>query len=225
MKLIATKNHQSLPDIDALKRLLQSLAVLDMIMSPEWDYRYYSFDSQWSEGETMGAMRNGCGDSFNILFNSSGSFIKGCAHDYPLSSWLEGNLARWKTALKTVPNEFSSALGEPAFDMDSISFCYWRTTTDKLWQCTSIEMPEPGDPDGAQFLLEILDSKPGTYQSFVEKYYEQDIPLSPIKDVYCHTPMTQDIINLLNPEVKLADIQTQLLEIGYPVGDKIMLDS
>lgn len=168
-----------------------------MIMSPEWDYRYYSFDSQWNEGETMGSMRNGCGDSFHILFNSSGSFIKGCAHDYPLSSWLEGNLARWKR----------------------------RTTTDKLWQCTSITMPEPRDSDGAQFLLAILDGKPGTYQNFVEEYHEQDIPLSPITDVYNHTPMTQKIIDLLNPNVKLATIQTQLLEMGYPVGDKIRLDS
>ena len=36
-------------------------AVLDLIVSPDWDGRYYSFNSKWSENEQMGSMRNGCG--------------------------------------------------------------------------------------------------------------------------------------------------------------------
>jgi len=33
-------------DIEALRKLTQSLAMLDAIMSPEWEYRYYSFNSK-----------------------------------------------------------------------------------------------------------------------------------------------------------------------------------
>ncbi len=42
-----------LPDIEGLRNLTQSLAMLDAIMSPEWEYRYYSFNSKWDDGEMM----------------------------------------------------------------------------------------------------------------------------------------------------------------------------
>ena len=220
MTLISTKNIETLSGINDLKRLLQSLAVLDLIMSPDWESRYYSFDSHWSEGETMGSMRNGCGDSFNALFDSNGCFFKGIAHEYPLSSWREGNLETWKKVLDQVPKEFSSAVTEPAFDMESISFCFWRTYDDASWQCGSLETDETDDPDGSEFLLECLNGDPAVYQEFAEEYYEEEIPLLPICHIYNHKPLTQEIIDLLNPEVKMAEIHAELLEIGYSVDDK-----
>ncbi len=36
---------RDLPSIAGLRRLTRSLAMLDAILSLEWDYRYYSFDS------------------------------------------------------------------------------------------------------------------------------------------------------------------------------------
>jgi len=190
-------------------------------MSPEWESRYYSFDSHWGEGETMGSMRNGSGDSFNALFDSNGCFFKGFAHEYPMSSWREGNLEKWKKILDKVPQEFSSAVSEPAFDIDSISFCFWRTNDDASWCCGLFEIDEAGDSDGSEFLLECLNGDPSVYQDFAGEYYEEDIPLSSIRHVYEHAPLTQEIIDLLNPEVQLAEIQEELLEIGYPVDEKI----
>lgn len=64
---------KSLPDIEDLRKLTQSLAMLDAIMSPEWEYRYYSFNSKWGEGEMMASMRNGSGDEYFILFDSHGA--------------------------------------------------------------------------------------------------------------------------------------------------------
>jgi len=219
MKSISTKSLQNLPDIVSLEKLLQSLAVLDLIMSPEWEDRYYSFDSKWGEGETMGSMRNGCGDSFNALFDKHGCFFKGLAHDYPLSSWREGNLEKWKEVINKVPNEFSSATSEPAFDMDGISFCFWRAISDETWTCGSIDSVETDDPDGSEFLLECLDGEPSTYQKFVEEYYEEEIPLSPIEHIYDHMPLTQELVNMLNPDVILSDIRAELIEIGYPANE------
>ncbi len=214
---ISTKNLENISDINALKQLLQSLAVLDLIMSPEWEDRYYSFDSHWGEGETMGSMRNGCGDSFNALFDSNGCFFKGFAHEYPLSSWNDGNLEKWKKILDKVPNVFSSAITEPAFDMKSISFCFWRNNDDASWHCDSFDTDDDEDSDGSGFLLECLNGEPSVYQVFAEEYYEKDIPLSPIKHIYNHSLITQEIIDLLNSDVKLEAIQEQLMEIGYPV--------
>src|SRR5215218_10310749 len=59
--MVTKKTLAAIPDIPSLKKLSQSLAMLDAIMSPEWDYRYYSFDSKWAAGEMMASMRNGCG--------------------------------------------------------------------------------------------------------------------------------------------------------------------
>ena len=47
MRAISTRDLAGMPDIPALRRLTQSLAVLDAILSPEWENRYYSFDSRW----------------------------------------------------------------------------------------------------------------------------------------------------------------------------------
>src|SRR5690349_3975316 len=65
--MISTRDLSRLPDVDALRRLLQNMAMLDAILSPEWEYRYYSFNSKWARGEQMGSMRDGCGDDFFAL--------------------------------------------------------------------------------------------------------------------------------------------------------------
>ncbi len=43
--MISTRDLTSLPNVDDLRQLLQSLAMLDAILSPDWDGRYYSFKS------------------------------------------------------------------------------------------------------------------------------------------------------------------------------------
>lgn len=78
---ISTRNLESLPDVVQLRRLLQSMAMLDAILMPEWQYRYYSFNAQWRQGEMMGSMRNGSGDELFALFNIHGAFLKGFAHE------------------------------------------------------------------------------------------------------------------------------------------------
>ena len=75
--MVTKATLESLPDIEGLRRLSQSLAMLDAIMSPEWDYRYYSFNSKWAENEMMASMRNGQGEEYFILFDSHGAIMKG----------------------------------------------------------------------------------------------------------------------------------------------------
>src|SRR5689334_5634570 len=68
LPVISARNLSPLPGVDHLRRLLQSMAMLDAILSPEWEFRYYSFDSKWSPGEQMGSMRDGGGDDFFAHF-------------------------------------------------------------------------------------------------------------------------------------------------------------
>ena len=61
-EMVTKKILKMLPEIDSLKRLSQSLAMLDAILEPDWELRYYSFNSHWGEGEMMASMRDGSGD-------------------------------------------------------------------------------------------------------------------------------------------------------------------
>lgn len=43
--MISTRDLSELPDVNGLRRLLMSMAVLDAILCRDWQYRYYSFNS------------------------------------------------------------------------------------------------------------------------------------------------------------------------------------
>jgi len=71
----------------------------------------------------MASMRDGCGDSYFILFTGAGAIMKGFAHEseawrkalelgQPLSGVLDG-----------VPEVFAGFLIEPAFSMAETTFC------------------------------------------------------------------------------------------------------
>jgi hypothetical protein len=86
MQTISTRNLTPLPDIQALKQLTQSLAMLDAILWPEWEERYYSFNFHWAESEMMASMRNGSGDDWFLLFSQAGAIMKGFSHESPMAA-------------------------------------------------------------------------------------------------------------------------------------------
>lgn len=67
---ISTRDLSDMPGVDTLERLSQSVAMLDAILSPQWDYRYFSFHAVWdtSMNERMASMRNGSGDEYFLVF-------------------------------------------------------------------------------------------------------------------------------------------------------------
>ncbi len=219
MSQISVQNLELMPEINKLKLLLKSLAVLDAIMSPEWEYRFYSYNSKWDSGEEMASMRNGCGDDFYVLFNTSGCFVKGFAHESSMSSWSTTNQEVWPRLLDSVPSEFSKAVKEPAFSMENISFCIWCKYNDKLWSHGVIDFVKDEDPDGSVYLLEIFDGNCETYSQFAEEYYEVEIPISAINHIYTHQPLTESVVHSLNPDISLSNLENDLIEIGYPVSN------
>lgn len=202
--------------VDRLMALLQSLATLDAIMSPdEWDARYYSFNCKWSRGEEMGSMRNGSGDEFFALFNGAGCFIKGFAHEYPMSPYRSNPPKLWPGIFGNVPTEFSSALKEPAFSMTDVTFCIWCRNADSSWSHGPIDFPDGDDPDGSAYLLALLDGKPESYCRFAEDYWESTIPIDAANHIYNHLPLTDNLVKSLNANADLGDLQNDLAEIGY----------
>jgi len=214
--MISTRDLSSMPNVDDLRRLLQSLAMLDAILSPDWDARYYSFNSKWARGQQMGSMRNGEGDDFFALFHAKGCFLKGFDHESPMSPYRGKTKVVWPGVLDAVPAEFAKCLVEPAFAIEDTTFCIWQLGNEG-WQHGPVEFPtNDSDPDGSLDLLALLDGRPETYRDWATDYYEQDVDLDAVKHVYQQKPLTRRIVAGLNDEMTLADFKDDIGEIGYP---------
>jgi len=48
-----------------------------------------------------------------------------------------------------------------------------------------------------------------------QEYYERDIPLFAIENIYKHQLLTDEIIASLNPDVSFADLKADIENIGY----------
>lgn len=210
---LSTASPEKLPDIETLRRLTKSIAMLDAIICPEWESRYYSYNSKWGQGEEMASMQNGCGDDWFLLFDRHGAALKGFAHEYLLAKDASF-VARIQEA---VPPCFSSFLREPAFDMGMASFCLWRRHTDPSWNVVSpVNGRVSPEEDGSGALIGILDCNPGTYRAWAVDYYEREIPLAAVKAIYDHQPLSEHLVKALNPECALSQVTADALEIGYP---------
>jgi hypothetical protein len=208
----STRDLESLPDIPRLRRLLRSLAMLDAIMSPDWEYRLYSFDSAWGPGEEMGSMRDGCGDHWFALFTARGAALHGLAHEsamYRIDS-------PWPGIWESLPATLDDFRAEPAFDTANSTYCIWRRRDDDRWHRGEIEFPAAGDPDGSEDHLAILDGLPATYHAAAEDYFEVTLPLAAVEKVYAHRPLTPELVASLNPDADFAAIEMEAKEIGYP---------
>ena len=195
-----------LPSIPEVRRITQSLAMLDAILSPEWDYRYFSFNSTWALGEEMASMRNGSGDDWFLLLSATGAALKGFAHELAVDASFYQNIR------DQVPALFSSFLGEPAFSMQHATFCYWRKATDPSWSKVSGALED----DGSEEMLALLVTGPSSYKEWAEGYFEVSVDLDAVSAVFSHQPLKDSVILALNPEAELAFTYAQALEIGYP---------
>lgn len=214
--MVSKATLAALPDIEGLRKLTQSLAMLDAIMSPEWEYRYYSFNSKWGECEMMASMRNGSGDEYFILFDSNGAIMKGFDHESAMSPWSAEEEKLWPGIFDDVPDEFQSFLSEPAFSIQETTFCIWRKYLDSLWQAGRIDYPDEDDPDGSEHMLSILDGRPSTYKDFAESYYEKSLNLDAIEHLYRHEALTDKIVAQLNDGITLESLVPDIEQIAYP---------
>ena len=201
-----------MPDRDTFIRITKSVATLDAILCPEWDGRYYSFDSHWDNGEQMASMRNGCGDDWKAHITQSGIILFGLAHES--DTYRPGN--PWPGVLDDVPEVFQASVSEPAFDTTNLSYCIWLLSDSAEWQMGSVAFPFPdsSDPDGSVDFLAILDGKPVTYRDWATDYFETDVDLAAVEAIYDGNELTPDLVKSLNPQIELEETQEDLEGIG-----------
>lgn len=239
MKPISTENLKRLPSPIELKRICKSLSALEAILCQDWQYRYYSYQKEWSETEEVCEMRNGCGDQMLILFIAEGVCINGFAHESKMNGWRKempkekesfwGKLFRVKKeitsksiqknshgVLEGLPKKFNNFIfGEPIKSIGT-TFCIWQTKTDNEWQTGEISLPNDEYKDGSSDLLQLLDGKPTTFQNWAEDYYEKEINIEAVEKVFGGEIITKELVNVLNSELEVYEkLKSDLEEIGY----------
>ncbi|MFD6354124.1 hypothetical protein [Nocardia tengchongensis] len=195
---------RGLPEIQVLRDRCRAMAMLDAILSPDWESRCYSFDSKWGEGEEVASMRTGSGDDWFIVFSGAGVYGRGFDHEAPNAPQV----------LHAVPAVFEMHVGEPAFaDHDGsprATLCFWREATDTEWGVAVAD-------HGGHGLFELLiEGTPQAYQRWAEDYYETAVGLAEVEHVYALRPLTPAVVARLNPELEPADLEGDIDEIGYP---------
>ncbi|MCQ2998268.1 hypothetical protein NLO98_00670 [Pseudomonas syringae] len=203
-----------LPDIATVRLKAKALAMLEAIVSPDWEYRYYSFDAHWGSGEEMASMRNGSGDDWFLLLGAFGAAIKGFAHE--ASDACNNDLAA--AARIQLPQPFGSFLNEPAFSMDSVSYCYWRRPEDSSWHKVTCASWLSDVVDDGSSKLALLCKHAASYVAFANEYYEIELPLSSVQRIYEHCLLTEELVRAINPDLDFADAREFAAEIGYPYG-------
>ncbi len=207
--MLSTTSYAGLPSATALQRLAQSLAVLDAINSPDWEYRYYSYNPAWAPGEAVLEMRDGEGDEMLVLFRPEGCVINGFLHEYDQPAKAQ--------VTRGLPEAFDSFVFEEPVASLGTTFCLWYTPAHG-WQRGVVENEE----DGSEELLYIFDNDPATYAEWATDYYLDETDRRPlttaaVAPIYHHEVLTKAMVLALNEELEdWVALAAELQEIGYP---------
>ncbi|WP_260405324.1 hypothetical protein [Paenibacillus sp. 598K] len=195
-----------LPSIGTCRDYFQAAAILDAILCPEWEYRYYSFNARWDQDEQMASMRDGEGSHYFALFGDEQVMIKGYDKELATAKGAEDAA----DIVSTAPAACDAFLAEPAFIVEETTFLMWRLSEAELWQA--------GKPYTEQDyrLLEILTGGAAAYHAWAIGYYEIELDLALVEKVFAMTPIDEYLLQRLNPELTLDDLLEDLEEIGYP---------
>ncbi|MDM1045619.1 hypothetical protein HX004_12650 [Myroides sp. 1354] len=214
--ILNTSHRINLPIPEELQKRCKSLALLDAILSPEWEYRYYSYNAYWDDQEEFFQMRDGEGDEMLILFKGSGAVINGFAHElYDFESQLPNK----STLTHQLPELYTGFIyGEPVASIGT-TYCLW-TNDQNNWQTGEIEYKEDGSDDQ----LYILDGNPQTYIQWAIDYYfdeeEEAMTLlmrETIEAIYQGVTLTKAMVLSLQSEFDdWQQLKEDLHDINYP---------
>jgi hypothetical protein len=201
-------NPERIPPPAELERVCKAMAMLDAILSPEFEFRYYSYNCHWDDAlsQRVGSMQNGSGDEYFILFEPAGVICKGYAHERRKSPEQVARL------YARVPSHFGYFLTEPAFETENATFCFWH---EGRWERS--EEGEEGVDDGSMGQLRILTEGAEGYKRYADGYYLTEVPLETVQQIFRLAPLTKELIERLNPEVSIEQLADDIAEIGYPL--------
>jgi hypothetical protein len=213
----STRHPDRLPPPARLRDLLRALAMLDAILQPDWEYRYFSFDPAWAPGQELGSMRNGEGDWFFAWFPAPGACaIRGFDHESPMTPFQRPGETPWPGLYDGLPASLGEVPAMGGFPPEEVTFCLWNTGS--KWHRGNIDFPaDEDDPDGSERLLALLDDRPESYLRLAEEVHERELPLAAVRSIYRGEPLTNETILAIDPDADTTAVARAAQEIGYPM--------
>ena len=190
---------------------MQSLAMLDAIVEPEWDYRRHSFNQHWSAGEMMGSWRDGEGDDLFVLFKGETAYLKGFDHEAADQS------VSPRAFYDELPASFAEQASEPAFSPDDVTYIRWCGPDDGQWRRVILAAYADGS-DGSADMLAIYGGSYRDYCDYARDYFEVDLDAGAVKAIYAFAPLDEQLVTVLSPGRTLAELAPDAEEIGYPLA-------
>lgn len=211
-----------LPPIDVLRERCQALAVLERIMDS--GEPFYAYTRQWGDGEAA-LMNDGSGDEWAVVFTAQGAFIRVFDHESPMTPYRNSHRELWPGLLDGIPAMFRPQVEEPAFGDEHGQFLatavLWRPAGDDRWHAgrTIVFPPSRGpydiDPDGSGMLEILLDDIVDRYAEFAADYHEIEVDRAAVEHVFAYRPLTDTVVQALNPSVTATELRNDLAAIGY----------
>ena len=184
--------------IEKLKNKLKQLAILDAINESEWEYRYYSYNSTWSDDSEMASLRNGSGGEWFFLFEQDNVSFK-------CTSPEDGIEKNFEDIKKLVPKRFNSMINEPAFSMDYGS-CIWYIENNQ-WIKLGREIKCLPNPETIQKM------SANDYCQYALNYFEKNINPNFVDSIFKGN-FSIDLSMKINPALDLETLSQDIIEIG-----------
>lgn len=206
----------ALPPIPEFRARCQALAALDLILCPEWEYRWFSFNSAWAPRRQMASMRNGCGDEWFCLFHPAGwAALKGLDHES--SAWAKGREPLSQQLRAAIPPALAEFADEPAFRWEFTSFAFYCLGPAHPWVCVNQQTSFSRLPAGGEQFLALTAGSPADYVRYAAECLERNVDEGRVDAIFRHVPITAEVVAGLNPDLELTSIAQALFdEIGYP---------
>jgi len=198
--LFKLKNIDLLSNIN-MKQRLKSLAMIDAILCPEWEYRYFSFNCSWDNNEEMASMRDGEGNEYFILFKNGNIIGKVFEKSSPLTEIERNEL------FQKIPKILNFFLEEKAFSLQDTTLIFWKIKEDK----ELVYLPLNKELSYLGFLY-----TPEVYINWAKKYYEINFDEKTIEELFNYMPLTEERIKKLNKTLTFSDLEEDIQKISYP---------
>ncbi|MEH1899941.1 MAG: hypothetical protein V7L04_00575 [Nostoc sp.] len=64
--------------------------------------------------------------------------------------------------------------------------------------------------------MPIFEDTPTKYKNWAEQYYELALPETEILAIFEHQPLSNELIQAINPDNSLEELEEDITQIGYP---------
>lgn len=195
---------------DNLLANLRVMTILDIIMIPDEKESWLRIINYTKQNNLeIYNINNGSGDTLKICILDNEILIKGFYHESELNQFAadEWNQNFFKYIYAGIPNQLKALLTEN--DIDETTFVMWYSPSDNNWK-----QNEWKDNDGGKsYLFKYICKNAEEWCNWAKYYYEKDIDVNVVKEIYYTKNATEEQIKLINPECDSDKVLKELERI------------